>query len=221
MSARHVLRAPSTCLELRLSPGPQPAVLRRRRGRLDFVIDHVTIRVPGLERAWAFYGRALELLDAPEPAEGGGFDWGDFSLTEADDGEPITQRLHVAFYAMENRLVDDWWHAMTELGYRNDGEPGPRPQYGSEYYGAFVLDEAGTASRPSTTGAPPGRHSRPPLDPRPRPRSLDPLLRGRRPDRRLPGRALRGHKPGPRRRRQLRPPRGRADRQRPPRLRSG
>jgi catechol 2,3-dioxygenase-like lactoylglutathione lyase family enzyme len=118
------------------------------------MIDHVTIRVRDLGRAWAFYGRALELLDAPQPTEGFGFDWGDFSLTEAGDGERITQRLHIAFYASENRVVDDWWHAMTELGYRSDGEPGPRPAYGPEYYGAFVLDDAGNSVEAVNDGAP-------------------------------------------------------------------
>ena len=109
------------------------------------MIDHVTIRVPDLDGAIRFYGRALELLGAPEPVEGGGFDWGDFSMVEAEQGELVTQRLHVAFYAESRRQVDDWWHAMTELGYRSDGEPGPRPHYGPDYYGAFVLDDAGNS----------------------------------------------------------------------------
>ena len=34
---------------------------------------------------------------------------------------------------------------MVELGHRSDGEPGARPHYGPEYYGAFVLDAAGNS----------------------------------------------------------------------------
>ena len=32
---------------------------------------------------------------------------------------------------------------MTSAGYASDGEPGPRPQYAPEYYGAFVRDPDG------------------------------------------------------------------------------
>lgn len=64
------------------------------------MIDHVTIRVPDLGAARAFYGRALELLGGPEPSEGGGFvDWGDFSLTEATADRAATRRLHLGFCA--------------------------------------------------------------------------------------------------------------------------
>jgi catechol 2,3-dioxygenase-like lactoylglutathione lyase family enzyme len=34
---------------------------------------------------------------------------------------------------------------MTEAGFRNDGEPGPRPLYRRDYYGAFVLDPDGNS----------------------------------------------------------------------------
>ena len=67
---------------------PNPA-----RGRLDDMTDHVKIRVPDVEAARRFYGRAIELVDGPQPVED---DWGDFSLAEAGEGEPLTRRLHVA-----------------------------------------------------------------------------------------------------------------------------
>ena len=34
---------------------------------------------------------------------------------------------------------------MTEAGYTSDGEPGPRPEYSGDYYGAFVLDPDGNS----------------------------------------------------------------------------
>jgi catechol 2,3-dioxygenase-like lactoylglutathione lyase family enzyme len=34
---------------------------------------------------------------------------------------------------------------MTGEGYRDDGGPGPRPQYSEDYYGAFVLDPDGNS----------------------------------------------------------------------------
>jgi catechol 2,3-dioxygenase-like lactoylglutathione lyase family enzyme len=111
------------------------------------VIDHVTIRAPDLEVSRRFYARALELLDAPSPTEGGGFvEWNDFSIGQASDQRPATARLHIAFQAASPAKVDDWWRAMTETGYADDGAPGPRPQYSPDYYGAFVIDPAGNSA---------------------------------------------------------------------------
>jgi catechol 2,3-dioxygenase-like lactoylglutathione lyase family enzyme len=110
------------------------------------VIDHVTIRVPNLDAARAFYGRTFELLDGPEPVEGGGFiEWADFSIIQETAEQPVTRGLHIGFRADSTREVDDWWHAMIELGYNGDGEPGPRPAYGPDYYGGFVLDPVGNS----------------------------------------------------------------------------
>jgi hypothetical protein len=36
--------------------------------------------------------------------------------------------------------VDAFWHAGIEAGHRDDGAPGPRPQYSKDYYGTFLLD---------------------------------------------------------------------------------
>jgi catechol 2,3-dioxygenase-like lactoylglutathione lyase family enzyme len=112
------------------------------------VIDHVTIRVPDLDGGRRFYRQAFQLLAYPDaPAEGGGFiEWTDFSITEETPERPATRRLHVGFYAESPAAVDAWWHALTtEAGYESDGDPGPRPAYGPDYYGGFVLDAAGNS----------------------------------------------------------------------------
>ena len=41
--------------------------------------------------------------------------------------------------------MDEFWRAGTGAGYRDDGAPGPRPQYTSDYYGAFLLDPDGNS----------------------------------------------------------------------------
>jgi catechol 2,3-dioxygenase-like lactoylglutathione lyase family enzyme len=74
-----------------------------------------------------------------------GFEWGDFSIAEADPKRPPTEGLHLAFSADSQELVDSWWRGMTEDGYRSDGAPGPRPQYRPDYYGAFILDVQGNS----------------------------------------------------------------------------
>jgi catechol 2,3-dioxygenase-like lactoylglutathione lyase family enzyme len=110
------------------------------------VIDHVTIRVPDLDAARAFYGRTFEALHGPEPAEGGGFiEWSDFSITQESGERPATRGLHLGFRADSTRRVDDWWRTMIGLGYTSDGEPGPRPAYGPDYYGGFIIDPAGNS----------------------------------------------------------------------------
>jgi hypothetical protein len=42
--------------------------------------------------------------------------------------------------------VDEFWRVGTEAGYRDDGAPGPRPQYGEDYYGSFLLDPDGNSA---------------------------------------------------------------------------
>src|SRR5205814_3603871 len=56
-----------------------------------------------------------------------------------------TRNLHLAFVARTHGEVDEWWRTMTGAGYRDDGTPGPRPQYHPDYYGAFVLDPDGNS----------------------------------------------------------------------------
>jgi catechol 2,3-dioxygenase-like lactoylglutathione lyase family enzyme len=108
------------------------------------MFDHVTVRVFELAASRRFYELALATLGFGEPADGGGFcEWHDFSIAQAGDDRPVTRNLHVAFVAQSREEVDGWWKTMTEAGYRDDGRPGPRPQYSKDYYGGFVLDPDG------------------------------------------------------------------------------
>jgi predicted lactoylglutathione lyase len=67
-------------------------------------------------------------------------EWNEFSLASADHEHPPTRRLHVGFAATSRAQVDDWWQALTDAGYADDGPPGPRPKYGPAYYGGFARD---------------------------------------------------------------------------------
>ena len=110
------------------------------------MIDHVTIRVPDLVAARAFYTLALELVERSPTFESDAFvEWNDFSIAQATPDRPATRRLHIGFQATDRSQVDRWWQAMREAGYPDLGPPGPRPEYTAGYYGAFIADPAGNS----------------------------------------------------------------------------
>jgi catechol 2,3-dioxygenase-like lactoylglutathione lyase family enzyme len=110
------------------------------------MFDHVTIRVTDRPASERFYNTVMAALGVPEPRSGAQFpEWGDFSLAVAAGDEPVTHGLHVGFVAPSRADADAFWHAGTEAGYEDDGAPGPRPQYGDDYYGAFLLDPDGNS----------------------------------------------------------------------------
>jgi catechol 2,3-dioxygenase-like lactoylglutathione lyase family enzyme len=103
------------------------------------VFDHVTIRVSDRDASERFYDAVLATLELDKTRESEHFAaWGDFSLAQASPDKPVTRRLHVAFVASSRELVDEFWRVGTGAGYRDDGAPGPRPQYSPDYYGAFL-----------------------------------------------------------------------------------
>jgi catechol 2,3-dioxygenase-like lactoylglutathione lyase family enzyme len=107
------------------------------------MFDHVTIRVSDRHASRRVYET---LLGVPAQQAGEEFDeWDDFSLAQADAEHPVTRCLHVAFAARAREDVDAFWRRGVEAGYRSDGEPGPRPHYHPDYYGAFLLDPDGNS----------------------------------------------------------------------------
>jgi predicted lactoylglutathione lyase len=68
-----------------------------------------------------------------------------FSLAPVDAEQPTTTGLHVGFCASSREDVDRFWQTGVDAGYRDDGEPGPRPQYRDDYYGGFLLDPDGNS----------------------------------------------------------------------------
>ncbi len=110
-------------------------------------IDHLWIGVADLDASEAFYrtiARHTGLREGRRWEEGVQFrgGWATFSLVH--DGRSPTEHLHIAFRAPDRPTVDDFYAAAVSAGYRDNGPPGERPQYGPGYYAAFVLDPDGT-----------------------------------------------------------------------------
>jgi catechol 2,3-dioxygenase-like lactoylglutathione lyase family enzyme len=108
------------------------------------VFDHVTIRVSDREASERFYDSVLPVVGI-DKAHSAFAEWGDFSISAATAETPLTRRLHIAFAADSRERVDEFWQAGVDAGYRDDGAPGPRPQYASDYYGGFLLDPDGNS----------------------------------------------------------------------------
>jgi catechol 2,3-dioxygenase-like lactoylglutathione lyase family enzyme len=111
------------------------------------MFDHVTIRASDRGASERFYDLVLGAIGIERTSKDENYpEWDDFSLAQADEEHPVTRRLHIGFVAPSRALVDAFWRAGTEAGYEDDGEPGLRPQYSDDYYGAFLLDPDGNSA---------------------------------------------------------------------------
>jgi catechol 2,3-dioxygenase-like lactoylglutathione lyase family enzyme len=118
------------------------------------VFDHVTIRASDRAASERFYRTVLPTLGIEPTHVGEDFvEWDDFSLAQATADRPPTRRLHIGFVAPSRAEVEAFWSAGTDAGYRDDGAPGPRPQYRDDYYGAFLLDPDGNSAEAVHHGA--------------------------------------------------------------------
>jgi catechol 2,3-dioxygenase-like lactoylglutathione lyase family enzyme len=124
------------------------------------LFDHLSLGVNDLARSKRFYDAAL----APLGVVGRETIAGEigYSLAGTDPVAPNTQAFfigferpgakrmvapsagfHVAFHARSRAAVDAFHAAALREGGTDNGAPGPRPQYHTSYYGAFVLDPDG------------------------------------------------------------------------------
>jgi len=111
------------------------------------MFDHVTIPVSDLTRSLTFYDQALKPLglsrlytDPGWTFAGYGIDRPSFWLGLA---ESVQTPTHVAFTAADRATVDRFHAAALAVGGRDNGQPGLRPHYHADYYGAFILDPDG------------------------------------------------------------------------------
>ncbi len=111
------------------------------------MLNHVTIRASDRVASERFYETVLKTIGLEKTYSGEHFaEWGDFSLAQASAERPVTRRLHIGFVAPSRGDVEEFWRVGTDAGYRDDGAPGPRPQYSPDYYGSFLLDPDGNSA---------------------------------------------------------------------------
>ncbi len=108
---------------------------------------HVTIRVADLAASERFYRAVLGAIGIEPTHERRQIvAWDDFAIIAAEPSRPPTRHLHVGFVAPSREHVDAFWQAGVDAGYQDDGAPGPRREYGEDYYGGFLLDPDGNSA---------------------------------------------------------------------------
>jgi catechol 2,3-dioxygenase-like lactoylglutathione lyase family enzyme len=113
------------------------------------LIDHITVAVSDLTKSRLFYERAFAplgyTLSFGKENVFWAFDIGNgclFEIQQADSASPLT-RVHVAFRAKNRAEVDAFYQSALAAGARDNGAPGPRPDYAPDYYACFILDPDG------------------------------------------------------------------------------
>jgi catechol 2,3-dioxygenase-like lactoylglutathione lyase family enzyme len=114
------------------------------------MIDHLGFTVSDIERAKAFYLKALkplgiEILIEVTPEQSGGEAHIGFGANRKaffwiDAGKPVQGSVHIAFDAPNRATVDAFYKAALSAGGKDNGAPGVRAHYHPNYYGAFVFD---------------------------------------------------------------------------------
>jgi catechol 2,3-dioxygenase-like lactoylglutathione lyase family enzyme len=115
------------------------------------ILHHVSVGVADVERAGRFYDAVLKTLGYKRYWE-----IMPYAIAYGEDGcefwvqRPHNQKAaepgngpHIAFKAGSIEAVQRFYKAALANGGIDDGAPGPRPDYGPDYYGAFVRDPDG------------------------------------------------------------------------------
>lgn len=106
------------------------------------MIDHLGIAVRDVGASKAFYSTVLGQLGYAVVMEFEG------AVGIGPPGRPqfwvaagpATAPMHLAFEAKTRDAVDAFYKAAIAAGAKDNGAPGLRPHYHSNYYGAFVID---------------------------------------------------------------------------------
>jgi len=112
------------------------------------MLHHVSVGVSDVERAAKFYDPVMAALGYKRVMEflpyaiGYGDTHPAFWVQVPHDrnAASVGNGVHVGFSARSKEAVLKFHEEALKAGGSNNGEPGPRPDYGPDYYGAFVYD---------------------------------------------------------------------------------
>lgn len=115
------------------------------------MLSHISFSVSDLNKSTAFYDAVLGALGfkrvySGPNATGWGDDNGDekFAIKKRIENVVSPSRgFHLAFHARTHDNVHAFHAAALKHGGKDNGGPGPRPEYGPRYYAAFVIDPDG------------------------------------------------------------------------------
>ena len=111
------------------------------------ILHHVSVGTNDFDKASAFYDSVLTTVGARRVMEFQGVvaygkTFPEFWVHGPLDGQPaaVGNGTHFCFIAPSQEAVHAFYDAALAAGGVSDGEPGPRPDYGPDYSGAFVRD---------------------------------------------------------------------------------
>lgn len=120
------------------------------------IVSHVSLGTRDIDAALAFYDPVMAVIGATRQEtitlpDGGvvavayGKAFPEFWIQLPENREPasIGNGVHIGFVATDRVAVDRFHAVALEHGGSDNGGPGPRPHYGTPYYGCFVLDPDG------------------------------------------------------------------------------
>ena len=112
------------------------------------MFDHVKFGVSDYAASKAFFLKALEPLGVTVATE-----WPPSGVELSHPEGPVSlclyqteekpAHLHLAFVAENRQQVQAFYRAALEVGGKDNGPPGPRPEYSANYYAAFVIGPDG------------------------------------------------------------------------------
>lgn len=109
-------------------------------------LDHISAPVKDLKAARKFYGAALGAIGMKinmDVGEAFGMGSKDQKIFWLARDKKAGGGGHYAFQVENPEEVDAFYEAAIEAGGQDNGKPGPRPNYGRNYYAAFVKDKEG------------------------------------------------------------------------------
>jgi len=112
------------------------------------LMSHVSVGTNDLKKALTFYDAvftsigAKRIIDVPDIGAAYGRMYPEFwvQVPHNQKTAETANGVHFAFMVESIEAVQEFYQAAINAGAKDDGEPGPRPEYSDAYYGCFVRD---------------------------------------------------------------------------------